>query len=365
MATLDDRLRQRIADAADPSEIAGARAELAAYLARMGRFEQADATLQSIDAQARWASPALACRVFLAQGLIALADEYGPDAADRLRRAHAVAQLCGLGGPAATVAAWLGHYAFNQGHYEEMAQWHLACIAGGQAVEPAARNRLLLTVANAWRHVGEFERSDRLYASAHALAVREGDEAFIAAGLYNRAAYGIARLRLEAVDAPAPAPARLQQAALEIDSAAHYAMGTGHEASTSLQALWRARLAMLQGRPGEALPVLRRSLEHLAEARHERLRLSLQADCLACEAALGEGTAGPAPDALDAAILEPDDRVVCLWQLERLSDRAGAGGAPVRELRLRAQAAHQAEIQRVRCQLLLHEIPEDWLVRAR
>ena len=31
------------------------------------------------------------------------------------------------------MAAWLGHYAFNQGHYEEMAQWHLACIAGGQA----------------------------------------------------------------------------------------------------------------------------------------------------------------------------------------------------------------------------------------
>lgn len=365
MATLDVRLRQRIADAAEPSEAARWQAELAAYLARMGRFEQGRATLAAIDAQARWASPALACRVFLAQGLIALADEFGPEAADRLRRAHAVAQLCGLAGPAATVAAWLGHYAFNQGHYEEMAQWHQACVAGGPDVEPAARNRLLLTAANAWRHAGDFELSDRLYASAHALAVREGDEAFIAAGLYNRAACGIARLRLEAVDAPAPSAARLQQAGLEIDSAIHYAQGTGHEASTALQALWRARLAMLQGRHAEALPVLRHSLEHLAEARHEHLRLSLRVDCLACEAALGQAPATPAPDPLDAAILEPDDRVVCLWQLERLSDQAGAGGAPVRELRQRAQAAHQAEIQRVSRQLRLLEIPEDWLVRAR
>lgn len=368
MATLDLTLRERIAAATDPEEAQRLQAELAAYLARMGRFDAARQTLQAIPAERGWSAPLLACRVFLAQGLIALADEFGPDAQDRLRRAHAVAQLYGLAAPAATAAAWLGHTMFNLGHYEEMRQWHQACLAAGDDAEPTARTRVLLTTANAWRYAGDFAASDRLYASAHDEAVRQGDEAFIAAGLYNRAAYGIARLRLEAVDAPAPDPQRLTQAELEIASAVHYAQGTGHAAADALQALWRARLAMLQGRAAQALPVLQHSLDHLAEARHERLRLSLQADRLACLAATGSAAAAAGedrPDPQDAAILEADDRVVYLWQLERLCHPTGEDAASIRDLRQRAQAAHRAETQRVRDQLELQPIPEGWLRKAR
>lgn len=368
MATLDLRLRQRIADTLDAVEAGALQAELAAYLARMGHFEAARAALQAIPTPQRWGAPALACSIFLAEGLIALADEFGAEARDRLRRAHALAQLYGLGAHAATAAAWLGHHAFNQGHHEEMAQWLQACVDGGDAVPPAARTRALLTAANAWRYAGDFAQSDRLYAGAHAWAVQQGDEAFIAAGLYNRAAYGIARLRLEAVDAPAPSPERLRQARLEIDSAVNYAQGTGHVAASALQALWRARLAMLDGCPEQALPVLRHSLDHLAEARHEHLQLTLRVDVLACQRAMGAPAtaADPAPtDPLDAAILETDDRVVCLWQLEQMSDRPGEGSPSIREMRQRAQAAHQAEIQRVREQLQAHPLPEAWLAKTR
>ena len=369
MASLERTLRERLLRAPAGAQ-EGVRAELAGCLARLGRFDEARQTLEAIAPARRWGDPLLASRYFLAQGLVALADEFSSESRDRLRRAHAVAQLAGLGGPAATAAAWLAHHAFNQGQFEEMGQWQRMALREPAAVEPMARMRLLLMLANAWRHACEFATSDRFYASAREHAVREGDGAFIASGLYNRAVYGIARLRLlDAAGTPVDSP-QVQQAVLELDSATHYAKATDNASATELQSLWRARLAMLQGRAAEALPALQQAAQRLPEARHERLALSLQGDLACCQAQLGDAGAGQALqqlDPLDAAILETDDRVVFLAQLEGVARRVGRDdvASAIHGLRLRAQEAHRTESERLVQQLHALDVPADWFVASR
>lgn len=317
MAALDVTLTQRIAGAIDPVERWVLRAELAGYLARLGNFEAARSAIAELRAVAGWSSARVMAAIMLAEALIELEDEFATAAMDRLQRGYAISLAAGHRDQAAVFAAWLAHANFNACSFGEMIEWVRKCKSQGLEEFESAQVRLYLTFADAHRYVGEFAASEPWYVASRKIAVATGDAAFLAANMYNRAQYGIARLRLKCVEDNVEIIST-EHLLLEIDSAINYATATGNRSARFLQQLCRARLLMMQGYFNEAKPLIYEVIANLPEARHPRLRITFESDIAICNlhtgnAALAQRFFEESPDDV-LKILDADDLAVFLNQ---------------------------------------------------
>lgn len=326
MTTLDRTLSVNIASAADPIQRNCLRAELAAYVARLGKYERAKGIIAELRADAQWSSVRLIALIMFAEAITQLQDEFASEALDRLRRAFAIAKAANLQDLASTIAAWLAHFEYNAGSFGAAATWVQQCRDRAVSMSDSGRARLFLTFADATRHVGNFAESDRWYSASRRLAVGLGDEAFLAACMYNRAAYGIARARLDCLSSGI-APDLARRLMLEIESAANYAAATGNLSAKYLQQMWRARLLMILGKHAEALPLIEAVMTNLPESKHPKMRVVLDADVATCQLHLGNSNrAGEIYASLPREtgnLLESDDEAIYAQQLAVLARRFG------------------------------------------
>ena len=210
--------------------------------------------------------------------------------------------------------------------------------------------------ADAHRYAGLFKNSNTWYQMARLHSTAIGDEAFLASLMYNRAAYGISRIRFESIDCDCDS-STASQLMIEIDSAHNYSTGTANTSSRFLQGMWKGRLLMLLGKHAEAEPLLRASLENMPEARHARLSVSLQADLMSCDAALGR--AAQAKEWFNQITgegllcLTGDDRAVALKQMATISKelKLRTPGIDLAGLLDEAQLTHAGEIEDLRANL--------------
>lgn len=330
MTTLENRIRIQIATTGDETARACLRAELAAHLARMGRYDAAQAIVTEIRAIPRWNSAKLSSMVLLAEAMIRLEDEFDIGALDRLVRGFAIANAAKIQPVAVEIASWLAHFNFNRSQFVEMRKWLVFCSTHAECVSSSTMARLCLTLADASRYSGDFSASDRWYSRSRSAAVSLGDEAFLAANMYNRAAYGIARLRLDWANGAADSGI-IDQSHLEIESASNYSQATRNTAAQSLQCLWLGRLLQLKGQHGGAVSKIEHALSALPEARHSRLKESVLADLAFSLNELGEKSKAVEMlgriDQEGEQALESDDRVVYLTQLCRLAAAIGVESA--------------------------------------
>jgi hypothetical protein len=266
----------------------------------------------------QWGSLRASSMILLAEAMILLQDEFDPLALDRLNRGFAISNAAGARDIATAFASWLAHFNFNRSHFSEMRKWLSYCDDYSDQLTDSAASRVYLTMADATRYAGDFVGSDDWYSRSRQFAVRIGDEAFLAANMYNRAAYGIARLRLNWTRADFDTKL-LSQSKLEIESAINYSRATGNRAAEHLQLLWLARVTQLNGDHSDALPMLELALSKLPEAKHSRLRTSILVDIAFSKRALGasfeDSGLGEIAKRVDAIEIDPDDKVVCLSQL--------------------------------------------------
>lgn len=347
MAALDVTLTQRIAGTVDFAEKRVLRAELAGYLARLGKFEAARSAIAELRAEAGWSSARVMAAIMLTEALIQLEDEFATAAVDRLQRGYAIALAAGHRDQAAVFAAWLAHANFNACSFGEMIEWVRKCKSHGIEEFQTAQVRLYLTFADAHRYAGEFAASEPWYVASRNIAVATGDAAFLAANMYNRALYGIARLRLKCVEDNVEIIST-EHLLLEIDSATNYAMATGNRSARYLQQLCRARLLMMQGSFVDAKSLIYDVIANLPEARHPRLRITFESDIAICNLHTGNAELAQrffeesSEDVL--AVLDADDLAVFLNQRSLALNATGqkVGASEARRASLIALEKHNS-----------------------
>lgn len=319
MRRIVEVLQERVAQLPDGGERDCARADLAACLARHGRYPEATQVLDLISRTGSWNSVALSTKLMFAEAMIRLQHELDPEGLDRLWRGHALATGARLPSVVVDFAAWLFHYNYNRNYFQEMDKWLRDCEAFADSASPHARVRLCLTFAAVTAYIGDQAATDGWYQRGRRIASSIGDEAFLAAAMYNRSAFGISAARLE-VARRGSTGANLSQLVLEIESAENYARATANASATFLQRLWKGRALLLQDKPKEALSEVESALEGMPEARHQQIEGTLLLDIAICRRRL-KLDARPArldPAELGIEMLGADDQVVALSQLKML-----------------------------------------------
>ena len=191
------RLDAQIAAAATPQQAACARAQQAIYRARQGRYDLAEAGVRAIRAEFDSRPDAeVTAWVSLCEALIRFYRHPGPEALDRLRRAHALARATSHPVLQPLCAAWLAHMEFNANRMPQMVEYAGEALRLAQPDHHAAWARLCLVIADAFHFAGRFDLARDWYAAVREHALAEGDDAMISAMLHNVATFRANRVRI-------------------------------------------------------------------------------------------------------------------------------------------------------------------------
>jgi tetratricopeptide (TPR) repeat protein len=249
---LIDRLDAAIARAEEPLERECLKAERAGALARHGLLADARFALAGVRTQSqRRRDPGLSAWVSLIEGQIDHFEAFAPRAAEKFLQAHTTASSAGHSAMRALAAAWLATTAFNTSDARALAHWAVDALEHAAPTQHNARARVGLVLADAFRYVGDDERSQAWYVKAREHASAEGDTSMISALLHNISAMRSARIGLDDAFGRPNRPAA-QKALLEADSTANYDWGAGASALAAMVPVIRAQLLVVLERFEEA-----------------------------------------------------------------------------------------------------------------
>lgn len=284
------RLSAQISAARSQTEVDCLRAELAAHLARLGRFDEARGALDTLRQQAhRQPRAELSAWIHLAEGLFSYFGNGGLVKADSVQRAHALCSAAGLDQLRATCAAWLAQWAYMRvdmpslaGHVQEAL--HLATPANH-----SARSRASLVTAQALHLAARPDLAKKWYGRARDHAIAEHDDVTVSALMHNMTWIRMLLLRQAILSGRGEISAG-RHALLGAESTGHFDQMLGDSSWRELKPILRAQILSLQGKSSQALPLYE---EHLVELRlASRLQANLLADKGWCHVQLGQLEAG-------------------------------------------------------------------------
>ena len=288
------RLDAEIASAPTLLESDCKRAERAAYLARLGRFDEARAAMAEL--QGRYgATPhvEISIAMNLAEGLISFFDNLGADDTDKVQRAHALSVASGRQQSRAICAAWLAHWAYSRLDMVTLAEHVREALTHADDANHAARARACLVAAQALHLAGRLDLAKPWYDRSRICATDRGDDVTVRAILHNMAWLRMLMFRQAVLTGDGQAHAG-RHALLSAESAESLDLLAGDTSWSELKPMLKAQIASLHGDADEALALYRR---HLPAAREpSRLQANLLADKAWCHARLGQRD-----DALQAA----------------------------------------------------------------
>lgn len=240
-----------------------ARCERAAYLARIGDFDEAGREIAAIQ-QRHESRPSAAISAWLnlANGLVSHYSNLGSSTHDRLKRAHAISSAARLTDLQALSAAWLAHLDYLRMDAAGVARYAAQALTIARPDHHAARARACLVVAQSYDEAGRLDLARPWYDRAHRHATTEGDDSTLSAMLWNKASLRLAALRQALACGPAGAVAD-QRALLSAESTANFDAMLGVRSLRALQPILRAQTCSLLGRTDEALALYE---QHLADA---------------------------------------------------------------------------------------------------
>jgi tetratricopeptide (TPR) repeat protein len=357
------QLAARIAAARDPVEAACLRAQRGIYLARQGKYDEAEAIVKAVrDEFGTRPNAEVTAWISLVEALIHFYSQPGPKALDRLRRAHALSRAMNHPVLVPLCAAWLAHIEFNANRMAPMLQYAVEALRLAQTGHHAARARVSLVIADAFHYAGRFDLAKPWYAVVREHALAEGDDAMISAMLHNIAAFRASRTRIS----DSFCAADMEEAAramLEAESTSNFDVGIGTASLSWFIPLLRAQLLTVEKRYGEAIELFSEHLDSAERQGVARLLVSFYADCAWCKFKLGlsEDALEDAQSCIDVANddCDPDDlaasfaRVAAIFEANGKSDLA----AILRERSATSLEAH-ANAQATLLEDLLQALPD-------
>jgi hypothetical protein len=282
---LSNRLDGEIAAVASmPARCAVLQTQRAILWLRHGREAEAREELNRLQARAL-AHPRieLAAWLHLAEGLTAYFSAFGGGARERVRRAHMMASTAGLGVLQALCDAWLAQMAFVDRDIDCLITHAAAVLAA--PFDNATAWRVSSALGMAWDLAQDEATASGWYAWGRRAAGADGDDAALAALLYNQMQMRALRIRHAALAGePGEAPAVL----LGVDSIHHFDEAVGGSARADLTPLLRAQLLTMKGEFAAAAALLEKYLPEAVSAGLARVGGSLLADLAWCWANTGE-----------------------------------------------------------------------------
>lgn len=251
-------------------------AELGCYLARVGRFAEAESIRSDLrrdfgDGKDVGVSILIMCL----EGLIAYFKDLDPNAYDRIARALLLSVAASNRPLVALTSAWLAHMHFNKNNFKAMADSIRVCVDSITSSDFAAACRLSLVLGDAFTYSADTLLAKTWYARARDFALTIGDQASIGALTYNKAALSIFALRVRDASAPV-ADEVVRFAEGEVRTAINYQFVADLRSLDHLLVSAKIGSMLLQHRYGDARLAIERELSELHYSSMQRTLL--QAD---------------------------------------------------------------------------------------
>jgi hypothetical protein len=360
MTPMLTRLEQELAVCHDPIRQAELHAERAAYLARTGHFGEAAEVLSWLrKSYGDGRSARVSVWIMFVEGLVLYFERLSADARDRLLRANAISSAAGLSDLHLLTAAWLAHLEFEHGNFEEMGRLLSILVSYPDRISPSIKSRMAIVLADAFAYSGDRKKSQLWFEICRQNALDAGDRATVGALMYNRAVFGLWRLRIDHFAYGHPVDLNhLGLLEMELDSSWAFQKGTDVVSLNHLVVLSRARMLVFRNKFAEAIDVLQELRDRIPLLENRVNRSSVLSDLCWClyksedsDAALDIARN---IDFIEVRHLDVDDRFVAFSILAQVAD--GLGDSTL-QLMFQSEivAAHQAYIaEMTRLQSILH-----------
>lgn len=348
MSQLLANLERQLAVAVDPESRGELLARIAAYLSRVGRFDEAKAIIEELRRKfADGHSGRVTVWLMLAEGLNYHFAELNPKALDRISRSLLLGTAMSYRSFVALASAWKAHIQFQAGAFESMVEaLNLSAINSSDA-DLDATTRRAIVLCNSYMICGERASAQKWFELARRCAVENGDQASLEALIYNRAAFLTTWLRAENCIEPVDADA-LRSVRMEIASAMNFQNLIGIEALTVHIHLWGARQLLLSGDYKAAIEKLSEIREELPPTDASFSKAYIDLEICYCQVqqdqvdlALERFQTLPV---LDLGKLDADEQLVATWMRLGMSKRDQRfGDAGVLESELAAISLRYAD----------------------
>lgn len=293
----------------------------AAYLARVGNFDAAKDLIAEVRSDFHdGRSGRVTCLLMIAECLTLHYERFSEMAQDRIARALLIAQAMRDPEIIALTAAWKAYIDFELSRFESMRISLRTSIEAANERDHSALTRCALLRVLGAEFLGQRDRAKSWFRVTHSHAIADGDQASIDALIFNKAAFALARQRLEWTrgDTDLDLLGTLNS---ELKSAKNLCLMVGITSFAGHIDLSLARSESLRGRFEEASNIYR-SLGASAEFKPQQLSDgTLRIEMSYCQLKLGQLEAARATlgeiDEHQLARLDPDERVVTLemWKV--------------------------------------------------
>jgi hypothetical protein len=198
MSQLLARLYRELQVATDVVKRAEIRARIASYLARVGKFAETRQIISELRLEfGDCHNGHVTAWIMLTEGLLHLYENLSPLALDRVAGSQALGLAMHDASIAAVASAWKAHLEFETSNFDAMVKSLRLAIAHAGEHDHDAHARLAMVISDSFRICGEKRRAQAWFLCSHDHALKDGDHASIEALLYNRAAFSLARIRVE------------------------------------------------------------------------------------------------------------------------------------------------------------------------
>ena len=324
MSKLLTTLDAEITHAADEGVRAELLAKKAAYLARVGSFDEA----KSIIGQLRQRfgdgrSPRVSIWVMLAEGLLLTFREMSDEGADRIMRAQALANATRDRALISATSAWRAYSQSERSEFKGMARSLDNAFANADSGDHEVLARLYMILGNARMSVGDGLAAHDLYMFSRHHALECGDQAAIDALIYNKAAFALAWQRARTCFSESNLE-QLRKLRIEIASAKTYQQMAGVSALSNFVYLWEARLLLLMEEFDAAVAALRnvRGMQPFARYNYHVSLVDLEIGYCLVRKGERDSAFSEVESAFEADLsgLHDDDRLFAAWLKSMLAE---------------------------------------------
>lgn len=252
----ESRLRAKIARAPSLAEAAILEVDLAVYMVRTGRSDEALEIYRKYhDSGEFGANLELSLNLMLLDGLRSYyINEDFDISIDRLNRALRLGESAGLKRFGARVNAWISHIYFNSCKYPQMTASLRQALSLITEEDGDSLVRLSLTLGDAYALCGDFNAANIWYEYSRNQAIAIEDRVSVAAVMHNRATMALAHCRFSKACLGSPS-GDAASFLLEVGSAASFESYIGMGNVLYPFSIWMGRLKMYEEKYFEALDI--------------------------------------------------------------------------------------------------------------
>jgi tetratricopeptide (TPR) repeat protein len=332
MSQLLARLEAQQSATNDPLLLAEIKARRSCYLSRIGRFEESRFLIAELRKYfGAGQSGRISVWIMLAEGIADIFQNLGSLARDRISRAQLIALALRDRELGAITSAWKAQVEFEVSDFDVMFRSLQTAHDLSQSENTDAEIRISMVVSNGFFLCGDRANGQVWFMRSRDYALAAGDQATIDALLYNRAALGVADLRVQRCFSEVD-PSLLSLVHMEVSSARNFQIITNDLSLNNLTELSKARILLMKGDFQESYAALGKIRSAGPFPKYNFSDAMIDLEVALCAVGLGRYdeamTLCKRAQEFDFSGFDVDDQLVASWIKLELAKRDERCGSP-------------------------------------